>query len=156
MGVPRYEDDICIEETDPPPTVEPEPHRIQSEAHNETAHQQQQQNQMERDTDTTMEDAVHNVTTIQENRELRLQNNIHKHEHTEQQTDSMGKCGDKGEKTIEGMGTELPQQDNERAQDDMSISPKRPKKMKMEETGDPHNERSRSITRWTVHKDRKT
>jgi len=53
MDVPRHEDDTCIEDTDPPPTVEPEPHRIHSEAQNETAHQQlQQQNQMEQDTDT--------------------------------------------------------------------------------------------------------
>ena len=56
---------------------------------------------MERDTDIIMEDAVHNVTTIQENRELRHQSNVHKYEHTEQQTDSMGKYSDKGEKTIE-------------------------------------------------------
>jgi len=47
MDVPRHEDDTCIEDTNPPPTVEPEPHRIHSDAHNETAHQQQQQqNQM--------------------------------------------------------------------------------------------------------------
>jgi len=44
----------------------------------------------------------------------------------------MGRCSDKGDRTIEGMGTELPQQDNERAEDDMRISRKRPKKMKME------------------------
>ena len=68
----------------------------------------------------------------------------------------MGKCSDKGDKTIEGMDTEIPQQDNERAQYDMRISPKRPKKMKMEKTGKPQNERSRSSTRRTVHKDRKT
>jgi len=59
----------------------------------------------------------------------------------------MGKCSDKGDRTIEGMDTELPQQDNERAQDDMRISPKRPKKMKMEKTGEPQNESSRSRTR---------
>jgi len=101
-----------------------------------------------------MEDAVHDVTTIRENRELRQQSKIHEHEHTEQQTDSMGKCSDKGDKTIEGMDTELLQQDNERAQDDMRISPKRTKKMKMEKTGEPQNERSRSSTRRTVHRNR--
>ena len=70
MDVPRHKDDTCIEDTDPPPTVEPEPHRIHSDAHNESANQQQQQqSQMEQDTDTIMEDAVHNVTTTQENRE---------------------------------------------------------------------------------------
>jgi len=48
MDVPRHEDDTSIEDTDPPPTVEPEPHRLHSEAQNETAHQQkQQQNKME-------------------------------------------------------------------------------------------------------------
>jgi len=56
---------------------------------------------MEQDTDIIMEDAVRNVTTIRVNRELRHQSNVHKHEHTEQQTESMGKCSDKGEKTIE-------------------------------------------------------
>jgi len=111
---------------------------------------------MEQDTDTIMEEAVNNVTTIQENRELRYQSKVHKHEHTEQQRDRMGKCSDKGERTIEGLDTELPQLDNERAQDNMRISPKRPKKMKMEKTGEPQNERSRSRTRRTVHKDRKT
>jgi len=91
MDVPRHEDDTCIEETDPPPTVEPERHRINSDAHNETAsQQQQQQSQMEQDTDTIMEDAVHNVTTIRENRDLRHQSKLQKHEHIEQQTDSMG------------------------------------------------------------------
>jgi len=73
MDAPRHEDDTCIEDTDPPQTVEPEPHRIRIDVHNETAHQQQQQNQMEQDTDTIMEEAVHNVTTIRENRELRHQ-----------------------------------------------------------------------------------
>jgi len=156
MDAPRHEDDTCIEDTDPPPTVEPEPHRIQSDAHNETAHQQQQQNQIEQDTDTRMEDAVQNVTTIRENRELRHQSKVHKQEHIEQQTDSMGKCSDKGDKTIEGLDTELPQQYNERTQDDMRISPKRPKKMKMEKAGEPQEGRPRSSTRRTVHKDRKT
>ena len=52
------------------------------------------------------------------------------------------------------MDTELSQQDNEGAQDDVRISPKRPKKMKIEKTGEPKNERSRSSTRRTVHKDR--
>ena len=107
MDVPRYEDDTCIEDTEPPPTVEPESHWIQSEAHIETAHQQQQQqNQMEQDTVTIMEDAVHNATTTRENRELRHQSKLHKHEHIKQQTDSMGKCGDKKDKTIEGMQSE--------------------------------------------------
>ena len=86
-----------------------------------------------------MEDAVHNVKTIRENRKLRHHSKVHKHEHTEQQTDSMGKCSDKGDKTIEGMDTELPQQDNERAQDDMRISLKRIKKMKMEKIKEPQN-----------------
>ena len=67
----------------------------------------------------------------------------------------MRKCSDKRDKTIEGMDTELSQQDNEGAQDDMRISPKRQKKMKIEKTGEPQNERSRSSTRRTVHKDRK-
>jgi len=62
-----------------------------------------------------MEDAVHNATTTRENRELRHQSKVHKHEHREQQTDSMGKCSDKGDKTIEGKDTELPQQDKEGA-----------------------------------------
>jgi len=68
----------------------------------------------------------------------------------------MGKCSDKGDRTIEGMDTELPQQDNEGAEDDMRISPKIPKKMKVERTGEPQNERSRSRTRRTVNKDRQT
>ena len=110
---------------------------------------------MKHDTDTIMEDALHNVTTIRENRELRHQSKVHKHELIEQ-TDSTGKCSDEGDKTTEGMDTELPQQGNEGAQDDMRISPKRPKKMKMEKSGEPQNERSRSRTRRTVHKDRKT
>ena len=38
MDVPCHEDDTCTEDTDPPPTVEPEQHRIHSDAHNETAH----------------------------------------------------------------------------------------------------------------------
>jgi len=111
---------------------------------------------MEQDPDTIMEDAVHNVTTIPKNRELRHQNKVHKHEHIEQQTDSMGKCSDKGNKTIEVMDTWCSQQDNEGAQNDMRISPKRPKKMKVEKTGEPQNERSRKSTRRTVNKDRKT
>jgi len=40
----------------------------------------------------------------------------------------MDKCSEKGDKTIEGMDTELSQQDNEGAEDPMRISPKRPKK----------------------------
>ena len=96
MDVPRHEDDICIDDTDPPPTVEPESHRIHSDVQNQTAHQQQQQNQMEQDTDTIMEDAVRNATTTRENRQLRRQRKVHKHEHIEQQTDSTGKCSDKG------------------------------------------------------------
>jgi len=114
MDVPRHEDDTYIEDTDPPPTVEAESHRIHSNVHSKTAHhQQQQQNQMAQNADALMEDAVHNATTTQENRELRQQSKVHKHEYTEQQTDSMGKCSDKGNKTIEGMDTELLQQDNE-------------------------------------------
>jgi len=157
MVVPRHEDDTCIEDTDLPPTVEPESHRIHSDAHSETAHQQQQQqNQMDQDTVPIMEDAVHNATTTRENRELRHQSKVHKHEHTEQQTDSMGKCSDNSDKTTEGMVTELPQQDKEGAEDDMRISPKSPKKIKVEKTGEPENKRSRSSTRRTFHKDRKT
>jgi len=156
MDVPNHEDDTCIEDTDPPPTVESESHRIHSDAHSKTAHQQQQQNQMEQDTVTIMEDAVHIATTTRENRELRHQSKVHKQEHIKQQTDSMGKCSDKGDKTIEGMDTVLPQQDNEGAQDDMRISPKRPKKMRVEKTREPQNERACSSTRQTVHKDRKT
>jgi len=68
----------------------------------------------------------------------------------------MGKCSDKGDKTTEGMDTELTQQDKEGAQDVMRINPKRPKKMKVEKTGEPQNESSRSSTRRAVHKDRKT
>jgi hypothetical protein len=49
----------------------------------------------------------------------------------------MGKCSDKGDKAIEEMDTELPQQDKEAAQDDMRISRKRPKKMKVGKTGSP-------------------
>jgi len=111
---------------------------------------------MAQDTDAIMEDAIHNATTTRENRELRHQSKVHKHEYIEQQTDSMGKCSDKRNKTREGVDTELLQQDNEGAQDDMRISPKRPKKMKIEKTGEPQNERSSSSTRLTVHKDRKT
>jgi len=96
MDVPRHEDDTYIEDTDPPPTVEPESHRIHSNVHSKMAHQQQQQNQIAQDTDAIMEDAVHNATT-RENRELRHQSKVHKHEYIEQQTDSMGKCSDKGE-----------------------------------------------------------
>jgi len=51
--------------------------------------QQQQQNRMEQDTYVIMEDAVHNATITRENGELRHQSKVHKHEHTEQQTDSM-------------------------------------------------------------------
>ena len=102
MDAPRHEDDTCIEDTDPPKSAEPEPHRIHSDVHNDTAHQrQQQQNQTVQDTDTIMENAVHNVTTIRENRELRHQSKVHKHEHIAQQTDGMGKCSDKGDKTID-------------------------------------------------------
>ena len=73
MDVPRHTDDACIE--DAPPNLEPESHRIHSDAHNETTNQQQQQqSQVEQDTDIIMEDAVHTATTIQENRELRHQN----------------------------------------------------------------------------------
>ena len=46
MDMPRHEDDTYIEDTDLPPTVEPESHRIHSNVHSETAHQQQQQNQI--------------------------------------------------------------------------------------------------------------
>jgi len=109
--VPRHVDDTCIEDTDRPTTVEPESHRVHIDAHSEKAHQQQQQNQMEQDADIIMEDALHNVTTTRENRELRHQSKVHKHEHIEQQTDNMGNCSDKGDKTIERMDTELPQQD---------------------------------------------
>jgi hypothetical protein len=89
MDVPRHEDVIYTEDTHPPPAVEPESHRIHSDAHSETTHQQQQQqqNQMEQDSYTVMEDAVHNATTTRENGELRHQSKVHKHEHTEQQTD---------------------------------------------------------------------
>jgi len=68
MDVPRHVGDTCIEDTDPPLTVKPESHRVHSDAHSETAHQQQQQNKMERETDIIMEDAVHNATTTRENR----------------------------------------------------------------------------------------
>jgi len=157
IDVPRHVDDTCIEDTDLPQTVEPESYRVHIDAQSETTHQQQkQQNQMEQDTDTIMEDAVHNATTKRENRELRQQSKVHKHEHIEQQTGSMDNCSDKGNKTIEGMDTELPHQDKEGAQGDMTSSPKTPKKMKVEETGEPQNERSRSSTRRTVHKDRKS
>jgi hypothetical protein len=64
----------------------------------------------------------------------------------------MDNCSDKGDKTIEGMDTELPQQDKDGAQDDMGNSPKRPKKMKVEKTGEPQNKRSPCSTQWTVHK----
>jgi len=155
--VPHHKDETCIKYTDSPPTVEPESHQIHSDAHSETAHrQQQQQNHTEQDTVTIMEDAVHNATTTRENRELRHQSKVHTHEHIQQQTDCMGKCIDKGYKTIEEMDTELPQQNKERDQDDMRISPKRPKETKVEKTGEPQNEPSRSSTRRTVHKDRKT
>jgi len=153
--VPRHENDTCIEDTDPPPNVKPESHRIHSDAHSETAHQQHQQNQVDQDTVTT-EDAVYNATTTPENTELRHQSKVHKHEHIEKQTDGMGKCSDKGDKTIEGMDTELPWKDKEGAQDDMRTSTKRSNRMKLEKTGEPQNERSRSSTRRTVHKDRKT
>ena len=102
MDVPRHEDDTNIEDTDPPPTVELESHRIHSNVHSETAHQQQQQQyQMAQDTDAIMEDAAHNATTTRENRELRHQSKVHKHEYIERQTDSMGKCRDKGDKRLE-------------------------------------------------------
>jgi len=42
---------------------------------------------MEQDTVTIIEDAVHNATTTQENRELRHQSKVHKHEYIEQQTE---------------------------------------------------------------------
>jgi hypothetical protein len=42
MDVPRHEDDTCMEDTEPPPTEEPESHRIHRDAHNETTHQQPQ------------------------------------------------------------------------------------------------------------------
>ena len=85
MDVPRHEDDTCIEDTEPPPTVEPESHWRHSDAHSETAHQHQR-NQMKQDTVTLKEDAVHNATTTRENRELRHQSKVHKNEHIEQQT----------------------------------------------------------------------
>jgi len=111
---------------------------------------------MEQDTDTLMEDAVQNSTLTRENKELRHQNTVHKHAHREQHTDRMDKRSDKGDKTIDVVDTELPQQDKEEAQDDLRISTKRPKKMKVEKTGEPQNERPRSNTRRTVHKDKKT
>ena len=40
---------------------------------------------------------------LHERIELRHQSKVHKHEHTEQETDSMGKCSDKGDKSLEGM-----------------------------------------------------
>jgi hypothetical protein len=57
---------------------------------------------MQQDTDTIMEDAVHNATTTREKREPRHQSKVHKYEH---RTDRMGKCSDKGGKTVEGMET---------------------------------------------------
>jgi hypothetical protein len=50
------------------------------------------------------------------------------------------------------MDTELPQLDFEGAIDDMRGSPNGPKKIKVKKTGETHNERSRSSTRRTVHR----
>ena len=77
MDVPRHENDTYIEDTDPPPTVEPESQRIHSNVHSETAYQQRQQNQMAQDTDAIMEDVAHYTTTTRENRELRHQSKVH-------------------------------------------------------------------------------
>jgi len=64
MDVPHHEDGTCIEDKDSSPTVELQSHRIHSDAHSGTAHQQQQQqNKMDQDTITMMKDAVHNETT---------------------------------------------------------------------------------------------
>jgi len=70
-----------------------------------------------------MEDAVHSTTTG-ENRELPHHSKVHTRTH--RTTDNMGNCNDKGDKTIEGMGTDRPQLEKEGAQDDMRSSPKRP------------------------------
>jgi len=72
MDVPCHVDDTCVEDTDPAPTVEPESHRVHSDIHGETVHQQQhQQNQMEQDTDIIMEDAAYNdLITTRNNGEL--------------------------------------------------------------------------------------
>jgi len=105
---------------------------------------------------TPSEDAVHNTTTTRESRGNRNQTKIHKHAQIEHQTESMGTCSDSGDMLIEKMATELTQQDKEGAQDDLRISPKRPKKMKVGKMGEPQNERLRSSTRRTVLKDRKT
>ena len=82
MDVPRHDDDTYMEDTDPPPTVEPESQRIHSNVHSETAHQQQQQQyQIAQDTDAIMEDVAQNATMRRENRELQHQSKVHKHEY---------------------------------------------------------------------------
>jgi len=112
---------------------------------------------MDSDTQATpSEDAVHNTTTTRENRGNRNQTKVHKHAQIERQTESMGKCSDSGDMLIEEMSTELTQQDKEGGQDDLRMSPKRPKKMKVQNMGEPQNERPRSSTRRRLLKDRKT
>ena len=114
-------------------------------------------NPMDSDSQATpSEDAEHNKTTTRENRGNRNQTKIQKHAQIEQQTESMGTCSDSGDMLIEEMATELVQQDKEGAQDDVRISPKRPKKVKVEKMGESQNERPRSSARQTVLQDRKT
>jgi len=156
MDVPRHKDNTHIDDTNPPPTVEPESHRIHSDAHSVTEHQQQQQDQMEHDTVTVNEDTVHNATTTRQNRENRNQTKIHTYEQIEQQKESMSKCSDSGDMLIEEMDTHLTQQDKEGDQDGERISPKRPKKMEVVKMGEPQNECPRSSTRRTALKDRET
>lgn len=52
--------------------------------------------------------------------------------------------------------TGLTQQDMEGTQEDVRISPKRTKKMKVEKAGEPQNERTRNITRPVAHKNGKS
>ena len=105
---------------------------------------------------TPNEDEVHTKTTPQENRGNPSQTKTHKHAQIEKETESMGQCSDSEDMLIEEMATGIMQQDKEGTQDDVRISPKRPKKMKVEKMGEPQKERSRSSTRRTVLKDRKT
>jgi len=57
---------------------------------------------------------------------------------------------------IEGLDTELTPQDMEGMQENVRLSPKRIRKMKVEKMGEPKNPRNRNSTRRTAYKAGKT
>jgi hypothetical protein len=68
----------------------------------------------------------------------------------------MGKGSNRREMIIEGTDTELMPQHMEVMQEDVRLSPRRIKKMKVEKMGKPKNERNRNSTRRTPYKAGKT